>query len=51
MFVNRRLLTITLTWLSSWVILQITIKNIRNLFVQACNLATYFEADNVKKHT
>jgi len=23
----------------------------RNLFVQACNLATYFKADDVMKHT
>jgi len=25
-------------------------KNIRNLFVKVCNLATYFKPDDVKKH-
>jgi len=38
MLIYRHLLPIALTWQSSCMLSQITIKNIPNLFVQACDL-------------
>jgi len=52
MLVYRCLLTITLTWQSSCVLANYNQKTIEiYLFKHVANLATYFEADDVKKYT